>query len=69
MDDTTADLLQAISEELEYYISSDEPGCCLDSGDAENLITEATQKIYDHECSKVNLVDSRPKPMVLRGYI
>lgn len=69
MDEDTAELLQAISEELEYYIASDEPGIALDSTDAERLVTEAQQVIYDHECSKVDLVDGRPKPTVLRGYI
>lgn len=69
MDEDTANLIQALSEELEYYIASDEPGCALDSRDAEQLITEAEQKVYEHECSQVNLIDGRPKPRILKGYI
>ena len=69
MDESIADLLQKLSEELEWYIGNDEPGCNLDSADAEHLITEATQKVYDHECSKVNLINGKSKPLVLKGYI
>ena len=63
MDEDTANLLQRLSEELEWYAGSDEPGCNLDSSDAERLITEAAQKVYEHECSQVNLVDG-----LLRGH-
>lgn len=69
MDEDAANLIQALSEELEYYVASDEPGIALDSRDAERLITEAQQVVHDHERSKVDLIDGRPKPTVLRGYI
>lgn len=66
MDEDTADLLNHLVEELEYYIGSDEPGSHLDSGDAERYIADATQAVYDYECSKVNLVDNRPKPLIFK---
>lgn len=65
MDDNIAELLQAISEELDYYITADEPGVRLDSGDAERLITEAEQEVYKHDCSKYDIV-GEPKPRLIR---
>jgi len=65
VDEDTADLLTKLCEELDYYIGSDEPGTCLDSTDAEDLITEARQKVYDNDVKKFDIV-GEPEPRVIK---
>lgn len=60
IDEDTATLLEALCQELDYYVGSDEPGNCLDSGDAERLITEARQKIHVHDSKQFDIVPPRP---------
>ena len=68
MDEDTAALISRMAEELSYYVNHED--CFnVDASDAEHLITEAEQLVYKHDCSKYDIVDGRPKPFILKGYI
>lgn len=70
MDKELEELLQRAMEELCYWYNHDDVvGMGIDTTDTEAIHDEIEQALYKHDCSKVELIDGRPKPVVLRGYI
>lgn len=70
MDEDTADLLRAARDELAYWLSGQDVEVGhLDTTDSEVLLDDITQAVYEYDCSKFDVIDGRPKPLVLKGRI